>query len=181
MRIQGKDLLPGAGPTADHEDNHEGENSTGQPPGVLIHGGKPVLALSIYGNIHLQKNLIIPENKEIRRRKFFYIDKSRRRCLKGKSHRILDFILRSIRIHQYFLWDRLWLFYYCNSIQNFNHSMKMLTNLAISQYTASGDGSILLRSKYLQRYTSTKIKFFGGFSEFLCLKQQNFHDYITFL
>jgi hypothetical protein len=29
MRIQGKDLLPGAGPTADHEDNHEGENSTG--------------------------------------------------------------------------------------------------------------------------------------------------------
>jgi hypothetical protein len=33
-----------------------------------------------------------------------------------------------------------------------------------------GDGSILLRSKYLQRYTSTKIKFFGGFSEFLCLR-----------
>ncbi len=44
--------------------------------------------------------------------------------------------------------------------------------------TLGGDGSILLRSKYLQRYTSIKIKFSGGFSEFLCLRQQNFHDYI---
>jgi hypothetical protein len=40
---------------------------------------------------------------------------------------------------------------------------------AWTSHTPRGDGSILLRSKYLQRYTSTKIKFFGGFSEFLCL------------
>jgi hypothetical protein len=33
-----------------------------------------------------------------------------------------------------------------------------------------GDGSILLQSKYLQHDTSTKIKFFGAFSEFLCLR-----------
>jgi hypothetical protein len=33
-----------------------------------------------------------------------------------------------------------------------------------------GDGAILLRSKYLQRDTSTKIKFFGAFSDFLCFR-----------
>ena len=30
VRIQGKDLLPGAGPATDHEDNHEGEDSIQQ-------------------------------------------------------------------------------------------------------------------------------------------------------
>ncbi len=33
-----------------------------------------------------------------------------------------------------------------------------------------GDGLILLRSKYLQLDTSTKIIFFGAFSEFLGLR-----------
>jgi hypothetical protein len=43
-----------------------------------------------------------------------------------------------------------------------------------------GDGSILLRSKYLQRYTSTKLKNFGTYSQFLCIRQQHFCEHILF-
>jgi hypothetical protein len=41
-----------------------------------------------------------------------------------------------------------------------------LLELHLEKQVHGGDGSILLRSKYLQRYTSTKIKFLEAFLNF---------------